>query len=174
MARDPWWCRAPPPRGSSWSGLDPAYSGTGEEIANQGSVAAGTPDPRPANNTGPRPGAGLPGGSVTGPTADLAITKKHAATGPAGPGETFDYLLTVVNHGPSEAAQGGGGRPPAARPGLVSSADGCTGRPTPTAPSCPARSRTAWRRTPPRPTPSRCGSIRTTGATVRTWSTGPP
>ncbi|MFB9371401.1 DUF11 domain-containing protein [Kitasatospora albolonga] len=107
--------------------LDPAYSGTGEEIANQGSVAAGTPDPRPANNTGPRPGAGLPGGSVTGPTADLAITKKHAATGPAGPGETFDYLLTVVNHGPSEAARVvvADRLPPALA--FVSSADGCTG-----------------------------------------------
>ncbi|GAA1182282.1 hypothetical protein GCM10009664_55600 [Kitasatospora gansuensis] len=107
--------------------LDPAYTGTGDEIANQGSVASSTPDPRPVNNTGPRPGAGLPGGSVTGPTADLAIAKRPSGTGPVTPGETFEYLLTVVNHGPSEAAAVTVTDQLPSALAFVSSADGCTG-----------------------------------------------
>ncbi|MFF2198571.1 DUF11 domain-containing protein, partial [Streptomyces sp. NPDC058157] len=49
--------------------------------------------------------ATVPGGHVTDPAADLAITKKAVQTDPVAPGETFDYALTVVNNGPSQAEQ---------------------------------------------------------------------
>ncbi|MER5641245.1 DUF11 domain-containing protein [Kitasatospora sp. NPDC002227] len=83
--------------------LDPAYTGDGSDIANQGTVVSATTDPVPANNTGPTPGAGLPSGAVTGPTADLSVAKKPSGTAPVAPGETFEYVITVVNHGPSDA-----------------------------------------------------------------------
>ncbi|WP_405016830.1 DUF11 domain-containing protein [Kitasatospora sp. NBC_00070] len=107
--------------------LNPAYTGTGSEIANQGTVTSDTPDPAPANNTGPHPGAGLPNGDVTGPTADLAITKKPSGPGPVAPGETFEYLITAVNQGPSEAKTVAvtDQLPPALA--FVGSPSGCTG-----------------------------------------------
>ncbi|BFV55052.1 hypothetical protein KCMC57_up01560 [Kitasatospora sp. CMC57] len=107
--------------------LDPAYGGTGSDIANQATVVSGTPDPVPADNTGPHPGAGLPDGSTTGPVADLTISKKPAGTKPVAPGETFDYLITVVNHGPSTAATVTVTDQLPTMLSFVSSTGGCTG-----------------------------------------------
>ncbi|MFB6814176.1 hypothetical protein ACFCV8_06490 [Streptomyces sp. NPDC056347] len=55
--------------------LDPAYTGNGSDIANQAAVSSDTSDPDPANNTGPQPGAGLPGGTPAPAQADLELGK---------------------------------------------------------------------------------------------------
>ncbi|MGW4380217.1 DUF11 domain-containing protein [Kitasatospora sp. NPDC004531] len=59
--------------------LDAAYTGDGSDIANRATVSSDTGDPNPANNTGPEPGVGLPGGAPGPAVADLELSK---AAGP--------------------------------------------------------------------------------------------
>ncbi|MGW2401124.1 isopeptide-forming domain-containing fimbrial protein [Kitasatospora sp. NPDC001664] len=89
--------------------LDPAYSGDGSDVRNQAKVATESPDPDPSNNTSDASTGGLPGpGPGPNPPApvkaDVAITKKPASAAPVAPGETFDYMVTVTNNGPSQAS----------------------------------------------------------------------
>ncbi|MFE7410312.1 DUF7933 domain-containing protein [Streptomyces laurentii] len=55
--------------------LDPAYTGNGSDIANQATVSSDTTDPNTTDNTGPSPGAGLPGGTPAAADSDLALSK---------------------------------------------------------------------------------------------------
>ncbi|WP_018350363.1 DUF6923 family protein [Longispora albida] len=80
--------------------LDPAYTGDGSDVRNTATVSADSPDPKPGNNTAE---AGLPDGGPAPVQADLAITKATANAAKVAPGETFDYVLTVTNNGPSVA-----------------------------------------------------------------------
>ncbi|MFE2856218.1 DUF11 domain-containing protein [Streptomyces lavendulae] len=82
--------------------VDPAYSGDGSDLRNTAQVTADNIDPASEND---KSTATVPGGHVTDPSADLAITKKPVQTAPVAPGETFDYALTVTNNGPSQAEQ---------------------------------------------------------------------
>ncbi|MEU3406611.1 DUF11 domain-containing protein [Streptomyces sp. NPDC006670] len=82
--------------------VDPAYNGDGSDLKNTARVTADNIDPASENDSDT---ATVPGGSVAAPAADLAITKKAVQTDPIAPGETFDYALTVVNNGPSQAEQ---------------------------------------------------------------------
>ncbi|GAA1182961.1 hypothetical protein GCM10009664_56360 [Kitasatospora gansuensis] len=87
--------------------LDPAYTGDGTDVRNQAKVATDTADPDPSNNTSDGATGTLPGPGPNPPApvkADVAITKKPASTTPVGPGETFDYTVTVTNNGPSQAS----------------------------------------------------------------------
>ncbi|AUG81585.1 DUF11 multi-domain protein [Kitasatospora sp. MMS16-BH015] len=82
--------------------IAPGYRGDGSDILNTATVGSATKDPVPANNTSAA--AGPPGAKVNPPTADLGITKKAVGTTPPTPGATFDYLITIVNNGPSADA----------------------------------------------------------------------
>lgn len=64
-------------------------------LTNTASVASGTPDPNPDNNTAQ---------VITplSPSANLSISKTGFPS-PAVPGETVTYTLTITNAGPSEA-----------------------------------------------------------------------
>ncbi|GLZ78054.1 hypothetical protein Afil01_28610 [Actinorhabdospora filicis] len=83
--------------------LDPAYTGDGSDVRNVAKVAADSPDPKPDNNTSSPDTGTLPDGGPATPKADLAITKATANDTKVAPGETFDYVLTVTNKGPSVA-----------------------------------------------------------------------
>ncbi|MEV0988515.1 DUF11 domain-containing protein [Streptomyces sp. NPDC049949] len=80
--------------------LDPAYSGDGSDLRNTATSASASKDPEPADNTS-RPV--LPPGGVTVPQADVWMAKRPATTTPIAPGQTFDYVLTATNDGPSRA-----------------------------------------------------------------------
>ncbi|MEO3972459.1 DUF11 domain-containing protein [Streptomyces sp. CAU 1734] len=82
--------------------LDPNYRGDGSDIQNTATATSTTEDPLPGNNTSPP--AGLPGSAVNQPYADLAVTKTPVGNTPPKPGESFDYLITVTNNGPSADA----------------------------------------------------------------------
>ncbi|MEU9003241.1 DUF11 domain-containing protein [Streptomyces sp. NPDC048551] len=82
--------------------VDPAYGGDGSDLRNTAQVTADNIDPASENDQST---ATVPGGHVTDPAADLALTKKAVQTTPVAPGETFDYALTVTNNGPSQAEQ---------------------------------------------------------------------
>ncbi len=82
--------------------VDPAYAGDGGDLKNTAQVTADNIDPASGND---KSSATVPGGHVTAPAADLAITKKPVQTSPVAPGESFDYALTVTNNGPSQAEQ---------------------------------------------------------------------
>ncbi|MFJ7207126.1 DUF11 domain-containing protein [Streptomyces sp. NPDC098789] len=82
--------------------VDPAYSGDGSDLKNTAQVTADNIDPESGND---KSTATVPGGHVTDPAADLAITKKPVQSAPVAPGETFDYSLTITNNGPSQAEQ---------------------------------------------------------------------
>ncbi|MFC5664343.1 hypothetical protein ACFP3U_15285 [Kitasatospora misakiensis] len=84
--------------------IDPGYRGDGSDILNTATVGSATKDPVPGNNTSNT--AGPPGSKVNPPTADLGVTKKAVGTSAPTPGATFDYLITVVNNGPSADAYG--------------------------------------------------------------------
>ncbi|WP_405017229.1 DUF11 domain-containing protein [Kitasatospora sp. NBC_00070] len=113
--------------------LDPAYAGDGTDVRNQAKVATDTADPDLSNNTSDASTGGLPGPNPgPGPNppapvkADVAITKKPAATTPVAAGESFDYTVTVTNNGPSQAS---GLVVTDALPAMlkfVSASDGCT------------------------------------------------
>ncbi|MCB5167976.1 DUF11 domain-containing protein [Streptomyces bambusae] len=82
--------------------VDPAYSGDGSDLKNTARVTADNIDPASENDSNT---ANVPGGGVAAPAADLAVAKKPVQTDPVAPGETFDYAITVTNHGPSQAEQ---------------------------------------------------------------------
>ena len=138
--------------------LDHAYSGDGSDIRNQASVKSDTPDPDLTNNTSDAATGHLPGpGPHPGPyppapaSADLAITKKPVGTTPVMPGTDFDYLLTVTNNGPSQAANVEVSDPLPAQLAFVSSPQGCAASGTPYSGSqnvsCPAVAALAARAT---------------------------
>src|SRR4029453_8678788 len=64
---------------------------------------------------------------VASPSADLRIAKSSATTGTVSPGENFDYTLTVVNAGPSDATDVVVTDQLPTSVSFFSSADGCTG-----------------------------------------------
>ncbi|WP_416970243.1 isopeptide-forming domain-containing fimbrial protein [Streptomyces sp. 4F14] len=107
--------------------LAPGYTGDGSDIANTAAATSDTTDPNPDNNSGPNPGAGLPGGTAGTPKADVAITKAPVGTASVAPGSTFDYTVTVVNNGPSDAKNVKVSDPLPSQLAFVSSTDGCTG-----------------------------------------------
>ncbi|MGW4380216.1 DUF11 domain-containing protein [Kitasatospora sp. NPDC004531] len=81
--------------------LDAAYTGDGSDIGNQATVSSDTDDPNLANNTGPTPAAGLPGGTVNPGNADLEISKDvSGGTQPvapkARPGAALDGRLSAI------------------------------------------------------------------------------
>ncbi|MFD9903965.1 DUF11 domain-containing protein [Streptomyces sp. NPDC059063] len=82
--------------------VDPAYQGDGSDIKNTAHVTADNIDPSSDNDTDT---AGPPDGEIAAPSADLAIEKKPTTDKPVAPGETFDYMVTVTNKGPSQAEQ---------------------------------------------------------------------
>ncbi|MFE4589740.1 DUF11 domain-containing protein [Streptomyces laurentii] len=102
--------------------LDPAYTGDGSDLGNVAVVTSDTHDTNTGNNSNP-PVA--PPGPIV-PEADLAITKKTANDTPVPPGSVFDYVLTVTNTGPSQAARVKVTDTLPAPLAFVSSADGCT------------------------------------------------
>ncbi|MCH0558143.1 MULTISPECIES: DUF11 domain-containing protein [Streptomyces] len=85
--------------------LAPGYGGDGSDIVNEAEVGSDTADPAPENNTTSLTGLEIP---PSARTADLAL-EKTAVLGPGRkvvrPGETFDYLIMVRNHGPVEARE---------------------------------------------------------------------
>ncbi|MFB6814178.1 DUF11 domain-containing protein [Streptomyces sp. NPDC056347] len=102
--------------------LDPAYLGDGSDLGNVAIIRSDTNDDNSGNNSSPLV---VPPGQVV-PTADLAITKRAASGTPVSPGSTFDYVLTVSNSGPSQAAGVVVTDTLPAALAFVSSADGCT------------------------------------------------
>ncbi|MCX4747541.1 hypothetical protein OG455_18795 [Kitasatospora sp. NBC_01287] len=88
--------------------IDPAFrpagSGQAPEIVNTATVASDSADPNQANNSASA--SGVPGG-IDEPVTDLAVTKEFdpKTPGPVSPGETYSYLITITNLGPSEAAR---------------------------------------------------------------------
>jgi uncharacterized repeat protein (TIGR01451 family) len=79
--------------------LNPAYTGTGSNIVNSGTVMSDVDDPQPQNNTNPT------GAPPVGPTGADVTVAKTVSTGPVQPGETFTYTLLVSNQGPSAATE---------------------------------------------------------------------
>ncbi|PZR52719.1 hypothetical protein DNL40_10100, partial [Xylanimonas oleitrophica] len=78
--------------------VHPAYTGDGSDIVNQAQAEPGSVDPNPINNMAT---ADL-GGQVGAPVADLSLVKSTEAQ-LVSPGDTFEYILTVRNAGPSTA-----------------------------------------------------------------------
>ncbi|WP_344465361.1 isopeptide-forming domain-containing fimbrial protein [Kitasatospora kazusensis] len=110
--------------------LDPHYAKDGSDIANQASVKSDTADPDQSNNTsdattGHLPGPGPGPNPPAKPSADLAITKKAEGTAAVAPGETFTYVLTVTNNGPSPAKNVKVADKLPVNLAFVSSPDGC-------------------------------------------------
>ncbi|MEZ0112070.1 putative repeat protein (TIGR01451 family) [Catenulispora sp. EB89] len=100
--------------------LDHAYTGDGSD---QGNIATPT-----SPTGGEKDPSGLiePPGPIM-PEADLATAKSAVGTTPVKPGETFDYLVTTTNHGPSAAVNVNVADPLPKYLAFVSSADGCSG-----------------------------------------------
>ncbi|MFE3554646.1 hypothetical protein ACFXKW_07205 [Streptomyces sp. NPDC059193] len=80
--------------------LDPAYAGDGSDLRNTATSSSASEEPEPADNTS---APVLPPGGVTAPQADVWTTKRPANTTPIAPGETFEYVVTATNDGPSRA-----------------------------------------------------------------------
>ncbi|MFJ3880515.1 DUF11 domain-containing protein [Streptomyces sp. NPDC090077] len=80
--------------------LDPAYASDGEDLRNTATSTSASKDPEPADNTS-RPV--LPPGGVTEPQADVWTTKRTANDTVIAPGQTFEYVVTATNDGPSRA-----------------------------------------------------------------------
>ncbi|MFI5801554.1 LPXTG cell wall anchor domain-containing protein [Streptomyces sp. NPDC051561] len=79
--------------------IKPSYKGDGSDLGNVTTGKSDADDPDPGNDgTDPV----LPPGPYT-PQADLATTKTAVGTTPKRPGESFDYLVSVKNNGPSDA-----------------------------------------------------------------------
>jgi uncharacterized repeat protein (TIGR01451 family) len=72
-----------------------ASVGNGTQISNTASVSSTTPDPNPSNNSATFTT------TVSGTSADLAVTKSGASAVVAGTNLT--YMITVSNNGPSDA-----------------------------------------------------------------------
>jgi len=85
-------------------GFRPADSIQAPEIVNTAVVSSDSPDPDESNNSASA--SGVPGG-IDEPATDLAVTKQFdpKTPGPVSPGETYSYLITITNLGPSEAAR---------------------------------------------------------------------
>ncbi|MYT21930.1 DUF11 domain-containing protein, partial [Streptomyces sp. SID7760] len=103
--------------------LDPAYAGDGGDLRNTATSASASRDPEPADNTS-RPV--LPPGGVTAAQADVWMAKRPATTTPIAPGQTFDYVLTATNDGPSRAVDTTVTDTLPAPLTFVSSTDGCS------------------------------------------------
>lgn len=93
--------------------LNSAYPGDGSDIRNVATASSEVEDPNPDNDSSnPNadddndglPDGGVPGGTIADPQADLSTTKQVQGSGPVIPGNDFDYLITVTNAGPSDAA----------------------------------------------------------------------
>ncbi|WP_328967428.1 DUF11 domain-containing protein [Streptomyces sp. NBC_00239] len=103
--------------------LDPAYAGDGGDLRNTATSASASKDPEPADNTS-RPV--LPPGGVTEPQADVWAAKQPVTDTPIAPGQTFEYVVTATNDGPSRALGTTMTDRLPARLAFVGSADGCT------------------------------------------------
>ncbi|RST07401.1 DUF11 domain-containing protein [Streptomyces sp. WAC07149] len=80
--------------------LDAAYSGDGENLRNTATSTSASKDPEPADNTSQPV---LPPGGVSEPQADVWTTKRTANDTVIAPGQTFEYVVTATNDGPSRA-----------------------------------------------------------------------
>lgn len=103
--------------------LDPAYAGDGSDLRNTATSASASKDPEPADNTSH---AVLPPGGVTAPQADVWTTKRPADDTPIAPGQTFVYVVTATNDGPSRAVGTAITDKLPAQLAFVSSTDGCS------------------------------------------------
>ncbi|MFD7550721.1 hypothetical protein [Streptomyces sp. NPDC059816] len=103
--------------------LADTYGGNGSDLGNTATVRHAVADPNTANNTST---AVTPPGGVTEPRADLRTAKQPVTTAPVSPGQTFDYLVTVGNAGPSVARGVRITDPLPEQLTFVSSPDGCT------------------------------------------------
>ncbi|MEV7416921.1 DUF11 domain-containing protein [Streptomyces sp. NPDC089919] len=103
--------------------LDPAYRTGDGDLHNTATSSSASKDPEPADNTS-KPV--LPPGGVTEPQADVWTAKRPATDTPIAPGQTFDYVVTATNDGPSRALGTSVTDKLPAQLTFVSSADGCT------------------------------------------------
>ncbi|MFJ9522997.1 hypothetical protein ACIRPK_32720 [Kitasatospora sp. NPDC101801] len=103
--------------------LDPAYRGDGTALKNSAKVTADNIDPRTDNDSST---AGLPDGKAGTPTADVSTAKETVTSTPIAPGETFQYVITATDNGPSDALDVAVRDSLPAQLLFVSSADGCT------------------------------------------------
>ncbi len=78
--------------------IDPGF--TGSELVNHAAVESTTPEPDPSQ---PDTRTATWTTSVT-QSADLAVSKVPTTSGPAVPGEQVSWKITVINNGPSTAA----------------------------------------------------------------------
>ncbi|MFG3410024.1 DUF11 domain-containing protein [Streptomyces sp. NPDC048142] len=109
--------------------LHPDYVGDGSDLVNRARTGAGTDDPNRSNNTAEL--VGLPGEDA-GParaSADLVLGKRYELADGADavtPGETYAYVMTIRNEGPSTARDVAVTDPLPRALSFVGSPDGCT------------------------------------------------
>ncbi|MER7763962.1 DUF11 domain-containing protein [Streptomyces sp. NPDC097619] len=103
--------------------LDAAYTGDGSDLRNTATSSSASKEPVPEDNTS-KPV--LPPGGVTAPQADVWTAKRPATDTPIAPGQTFEYLVTATNDGPSRAVDTAVTDKLPAPLAFVSSPDGCT------------------------------------------------
>ncbi|MFE7135068.1 CARDB domain-containing protein [Streptomyces sp. NPDC057638] len=103
--------------------LSESYTGDGSDLDNTATSTSDSTDPHPEDNTSPPV---RPPGGVSEPQADLWTAKRPATSTPVSPGETFDYVVTVTNDGPSRAVNARITDTLPSQLAFVSSADGCT------------------------------------------------
>ncbi|MET9699934.1 DUF11 domain-containing protein [Streptomyces sp. NPDC006529] len=103
--------------------LDAAYADDGSDLRNTATSSSASKDPEPADNTSH---AVLPPGGVTAPQADVWTTKRPATDTPIAPGQTFAYVVSAHNDGPSRAVATTVTDKLPAHLAFVSSPDGCS------------------------------------------------
>ncbi|MFI5619872.1 hypothetical protein [Streptomyces sp. NPDC051567] len=103
--------------------LSAAYTGDGSDLRNTATSSSASKDPEPTDNTSHPV---LPPGGVTVPQADVWTTKRPATDTPIAPGQTFDYVVTATNDGPSRAVSTTITDTLPTQLAFVSSPDGCT------------------------------------------------
>ncbi|GLX40473.1 hypothetical protein Sros01_65460 [Streptomyces roseochromogenus] len=103
--------------------LDAAYAGDGGDLRNTATSSSASREPEPADNTSHPV---LPPGGVTAPQADVWTTKRPADDTPIAPGQTFEYVVTASNDGPSRALDTRITDKLPAQLAFVSSPDGCS------------------------------------------------
>ncbi|WMX44514.1 DUF11 domain-containing protein [Streptomyces roseicoloratus] len=86
--------------------LAPGYTGDGSDLVNRVRAGAKTDDPNHSNNTAELTGLPGEGGKPAPASADLVLGKRYEL--PRGvdavtPGDTYAYVMTVRNQGPSTA-----------------------------------------------------------------------
>ncbi|MCH0538167.1 DUF11 domain-containing protein [Streptomyces sp. MUM 203J] len=86
--------------------LHPGYTGDGSDLVNRARTGARTGDPDQSNNTTELTGLPGDGGGPAPASADLVLAKRYElpdGADAATPGETYAYVMTVRNEGPSTA-----------------------------------------------------------------------